>query len=193
MGVVNHDVAGGFRLPPGALWWPAVGDGDHRAVLHGDLGTAWSAVGAKDWMLAFGETGSTHRSSTPSPLDRAAACAAAERLHSGRTLTPIEDGTLGENAHPDDGLIYVAAFDGLTLVCTGLAVLDNPSQLPPPVLTAIPASQVYLHAMHSVVDWFAYAVWTGGQLRRSLSLPARQHHASEHLQTGRDETTPDSP
>ena len=30
---------------------------------------------------------------------------------------------------------------------------------------------LYLHAMHSVSDWFAYAVWEGdGYLRRALSL-----------------------
>lgn len=29
---------------------------------------------------------------------------------------------------------------------------------------------VTLHAMHSVVDWFAYAMWTNGKLVRSLSL-----------------------
>ena len=27
-----------------------------------------------------------------------------------------------------------------------------------------------LHAMHSVVDWFAFAVWEDGVLRRSLSV-----------------------
>ncbi len=29
---------------------------------------------------------------------------------------------------------------------------------------------MYLHAMHSVVDWFAYAQWTNGELVRSLSV-----------------------
>jgi hypothetical protein len=30
--------------------------------------------------------------------------------------------------------------------------------------------RIYLHAMHSTVDWFAYAVWKDGKLQRSLSL-----------------------
>lgn len=30
---------------------------------------------------------------------------------------------------------------------------------------------VYLHAMHSMVDWFAFTVWRDGKLQRSLSLP----------------------
>ena len=29
---------------------------------------------------------------------------------------------------------------------------------------------LYLHAMHSVVDFFAYAVWRDGKLERALSL-----------------------
>lgn len=30
---------------------------------------------------------------------------------------------------------------------------------------------MYLHAMHSVVDWFAFAVWgPDGKLRRALSV-----------------------
>ena len=29
---------------------------------------------------------------------------------------------------------------------------------------------VYLHAMHSVSDWFAFALWRGGRLQRALSL-----------------------
>ena len=137
-------------------------------------------MGAKDWMIAFAETDPRAVLRSRPALDRAAARAAAERLHPGRTLTPIQDGTLGENSNPDDGLIYIAASEGLTIACTGLAALDYPSQLPRSILTAIPATRVYLHAMHSVVDWFAYAVWTGGQLRRSLSL-APDHGIMENL------------
>ena len=137
-------------------------------------------MGAKDWMIAFAEADPRAVLRSRPALDRAAARAAAERLHPGRTLTPIQDGTLGENSNPDDGLIYIAASEGLTIACTGLAALDYPSQLPRSILTAIPATRVYLHAMHSVVDWFAYAVWTGGQLRRSLSL-APDHGIMENL------------
>jgi hypothetical protein len=128
-------------------------------------------VGAKDWILAFCETTDPRAVLRGKPpLDHAAARTAAERLHPGRTLTALPDATLGDNTDPDGGLIYVGAFSGLTLVCTDIAALDEPSQLPHSVITAIPASKVYLHAMHSSVDWFAYAVWIDGQLTRSLSL-----------------------
>jgi hypothetical protein len=127
-------------------------------------------VGAKDWILAYCETDPRVVLRENPYLDHAAALAAAERLHPGRTLTAVADGNVGENSNPDDDLIYVGAFSGLTLVCTSIAALDHPAQLPRPVIEAIPASTLYLHAMHSSVDWFAYAVWTAGQLSRSLSL-----------------------
>lgn len=128
-------------------------------------------MGAKDWMLAFCDTDPRDVLRGHPALDHAAARTAAECLHPGRTLTALADGTLAENANPDDGLIYVGAFSGLTLACTSIAALDNPTQLPHSVIAAaVPASRLYLHAMHSVVDWFAYAVWIDGQLRRSLSL-----------------------
>lgn len=47
---------------------------------------------------------------------------------------------------------------------------DYPSKLPPHFLGAYSAKNVYLHAMHSVVDWFAFAHWAHGSLVRSLSV-----------------------
>ncbi len=63
----------------------------------------------------------------------------------------------------------------MTLVCTSDAGGDLPAQLPRHILQAIPATTVYLHAiylhaMQSVVDWFAYGMWADGRLRRSFSV-----------------------
>ncbi len=48
--------------------------------------------------------------------------------------------------------------------------IDYPSKLPAPFISVGGGGTVYLHAMHSVLDWFAYAHWINGQLVRSLSL-----------------------
>ena len=48
--------------------------------------------------------------------------------------------------------------------------LDHPSKLPTQFLAHGTAGNVYLHAMHSVVDWFAYAHLSAGKLVRSLSV-----------------------
>ena len=103
--------------------------------------------------------------------DRAATRALVGRLYPAHKIAPVEDGTLLEQANPPDYHIYAGCFPGLTVVCTGDAALDRPSQLRRRFLDEAAGRTVYLHAMHSVVDWFAYAIWAGdGTLRRALSL-----------------------
>jgi hypothetical protein len=59
---------------------------------------------------------------------------------------------------------------GVSIVAAKEFAIDRPSGLPPSFLREMPARTVYLHAMHSVVDWFAFATWENGKLTRSLSL-----------------------
>lgn len=127
-------------------------------------------MGVQSWMLAFCDEDPRVVLRGEVRLDRDAARAAAQLLYPGRTLTPIADGTVGDDANPDDDVVYVGVFGTLTLACTSLAALDHPAQLSAAVLGALPAKRVYLHAVHSVVDWFAYAVWAQGRLQRALSL-----------------------
>lgn len=47
---------------------------------------------------------------------------------------------------------------------------DTPSHLPEHLVSAGAGRRLVLHAMHSVVDWLAFAVWEDGHLLRSLSL-----------------------
>jgi hypothetical protein len=127
-------------------------------------------MGAKDWLLVFSDDDAGKVLRSGPVLDREAAAAVAAALYPGREITPIDDSTLDESLNPEDGEIYVAAYPGLTVVCTTDAAEDYPSRISPALLEAVPARQVYVHAMHSVVDWFAYAIWTDGTLTRSLSL-----------------------
>lgn len=48
--------------------------------------------------------------------------------------------------------------------------MDHPSQLDSKFIEAFSSGTLYLHAMHSGVDFFAFAVWKNGTLQRSLSL-----------------------
>jgi hypothetical protein len=48
--------------------------------------------------------------------------------------------------------------------------IDYPSKIPPSFLNKNYGNTIQLHAMHSVVDWLAFAVWKNGELERSLSL-----------------------
>ncbi len=105
------------------------------------------------------------------PLDRPATRALVERLYPGHQLLDLDDGNLFELAAPDQSTVFAGCFPGLAVVCTPDVALDRPSALGPTFCREFPGRTRYLHAMHSVVDYFAYAVWTGdGVLSRSLSL-----------------------
>ena len=126
-------------------------------------------MGAKTWMLAYsnGDAKEVLRSSPP--LNREASAALARRLFPSGKLTPLEDGDLSYTSPPDDELV-VGCFPGLCIIAASELGIDYPSKLPAIFLNKAPGPTVYLHAMHSVVDWFAYAIWNNGKLQRSLSL-----------------------
>lgn len=128
-------------------------------------------MGAKDWMLLYADGEIRPLLQSAPPPDRDATRALIARLYPAHRIVEINDGTLFSNANPPDHHVYACCLPGLTVVCTGDAALDRPSQLDQRFLDEAKGRTVYLHAMHSVVDWFAYAIWTSdGMLWRSLSL-----------------------
>ena len=128
-------------------------------------------MGAKDWVLMYAEGEIRPILQAAPASDRDAARALMPRLYPVHQITPIEDGTLLEQANPPDHDVYAGCFPGLTVVCTRDAGIDRPSRLHRRFLAEAEGRTVYLHAMHSVVDWFACAIWADdGTLRRALSL-----------------------
>ncbi|WUJ72697.1 hypothetical protein OG809_05375 [Kribbella soli] len=127
-------------------------------------------MGAKDWMIMYAETDIADVLRQHPQPDRDATRAFVERLHPGASVIPFEDGTLAEQSNPEDGTVYAAVYPGLTVLLTEEAAQECPSKLPQRFIDEAQGRTVYLHAMHSVVGWFAYAVWENGILRRSLSL-----------------------
>jgi hypothetical protein len=127
-------------------------------------------MGAKTSMLLFG-TGDVSDALRARPtLDRDATRALVARLHPHHRITEVEDGTLLEDVNPPDGRVYAGCFPGVTVLCTGEVGIDHPSRLDRRFLDVAEGRTVYLHAMHSVVDWFAFAIWADGKLTRALSL-----------------------
>jgi len=127
-------------------------------------------MGNKNWLLMYAEGEIRPVLRAAPPPDRDATAALVARLHPGHDLTPLPDGSLFR-ANPPGSHVYAGCFPGLTIVCTGEVALDRPSQLDARFRAEAAGRTTYLHAMHSVVDWFAYAVWSGdGSLQRSLSL-----------------------
>ena len=126
-------------------------------------------MGAKTWMLVYsdGDVASVLRES-PS-LDRARSDEVAKRLFPDDNLEAVGDGSLYDTCPPKEEA-YLGCFPGVTFVAADECGIDRPSQLPGVFLNHDLGSHIYLHAMHSVVDWFAFAAWESGELKRSLSL-----------------------
>jgi len=103
------------------------------------------------------------------PLDVDASLRLASSLFASETLAQIGPGDLSRTCPPDDE-VHVGQFQGVAVVAAKEFGIDYPSSLPERFLELAPFPNVYLHAMHSVVDWFAYAQWEDGKLVRSLSL-----------------------
>ena len=126
-------------------------------------------MGAKTWMLVYakGNVGEVLKSRPR--LDRDASLDLAQSLFPKEKFEPIGDGALSYTCPPRKEL-YVGCFPEVSIVAAKEFGIDYPSRLPEPFIAAGGDATVYLHAMHSVVDWFAYAKWTNGRLVRSLSV-----------------------
>lgn len=92
------------------------------------------------------------------------------QLHPGCAVDRIDDGVFGEHLHPPDETAYAAVTDEVAVVCSPIFMTDEPSRLPEHVITLAGRGRMVLHAMHSVSDFFGYAVWQDGQLLRALSM-----------------------
>jgi len=64
----------------------------------------------------------------------------------------------------------MGCFPGVSILAAKDFGIDYPSKLPATFISTGGSRTIYLHAMHSVVDWFAFAQWFNGKLVRSLSL-----------------------
>ncbi|TYB53203.1 hypothetical protein FXF51_49905 [Nonomuraea sp. PA05] len=129
-------------------------------------------MGAKTGVIAYSPSGSPlpHLLRTPRKPGEAATTALIERSFPGWHVTPAEPGTLLDDIRPPANLAYATSFPGVELICCDHFMIDHPSQLPAHLVEAGKGRRLVLHAMHSVVDWLAFAVWEDGLLVRSLSL-----------------------
>jgi hypothetical protein len=126
-------------------------------------------VGAKTWMLVYANGNVAEALKGSPPLDRRVTLQLARSLFPKEKLEPIGDGDLSYTCPPDEEL-HIGCFPGVSILAAREFGIDYPSKLPVRFISAGGAGTVYLHAMHSVVDWFACAQWTAGKLVRSLSV-----------------------
>src|SRR5262245_25061749 len=126
-------------------------------------------MGAKTWMLVHADGNARDLLAAKPKLDREATIRLATELFPKDGLQALDDGSLSYTCPPDDE-INIGCFPGISVVAAAEFGIDYPSKLPPRFLRSAAGRTVYLHAMHSVVDWFAFAVWQDGRLKSSLSL-----------------------
>jgi hypothetical protein len=126
-------------------------------------------VGAKTWMLVYSKARVEEALRDGPQLDRQATRQLATRLFPKDRLEPIGEGDLSCTCPPDSEL-HVGCFPGVSIVAAREFAIDYPSKLPAQFISAGGSGTIYLHAMHSVVDWLAFAQWIDGKLVRSLSL-----------------------
>src|SRR5262245_7737073 len=126
-------------------------------------------MGAKTWMLVYAEANVVETLKSLPQLDREATLRLANSLFLEDKLEAIGDGSLSYTCPPDDE-VHIGCFPGVSILAATEFAIDCPSKLPEPFVVTGSRGTIYLHAMHSMFDWFAFAQWTHGRLFRSLSL-----------------------
>ncbi|MDX3641956.1 DUF6928 family protein [Streptomyces sp. MB09-02B] len=127
-------------------------------------------MGAKTGFLVYadGDVPGLLREAGPADLARTAGMM--RLLYPGWEIEESEGSTLWDGVYPPEGTAYAASWPGLEVIGDQRVMIDFPSQLPEHLVAASIGRRLVLHAMHSVVDWLAFAVWEDGRLVRSLSL-----------------------
>jgi hypothetical protein len=126
-------------------------------------------LGAKTWMLVYASSEVAATLAARPELDRARSLELAHALFPEHELTSGEEGSL-LYTDPRERDLYVGCYADVGIVAAEEFAIDYPSKLPAHFLDPRYGERIVLHAMHSVVDWFAFAVWRHGRLERSLSL-----------------------
>lgn len=126
-------------------------------------------MGAKAWFAAYFEGNPRDILSEKPELDRAASISLAERFFPRDTLHQKEDGSL-DFLNPKKREVFIGVYGDLKVIAHQDFSGDLPSHVDQRWLPTDLGSSIYVHATHSVVDWFAFALWKEGRLVRSTSV-----------------------
>ena len=126
-------------------------------------------MGAKTWMIVYSDGNAQDALAKASILDRDSSKKLAIDLFPNETLIELDDDSL-EWTCPPDNEIRIGCYPGVSIIAAKEFGNDYPSKTMPRFIEAGRSGNVTVHAMHSVVDWFAFAHWENGMLIRALSL-----------------------
>jgi len=128
------------------------------------------AVGAKTALLAYAASDPVESLRQAREFDPEATRVLVAATHPAWEGTASSDGDLLDGCYPPEGTVYAGSFSGIDILCDRDVMDYLPSEFPARYLDAAAGRRVILHAMHSVSDTFAYAIWENGSLVRSLCL-----------------------
>jgi hypothetical protein len=126
-------------------------------------------LGAKTALLAYVAKDPVESLRQAREFDPEATRALVAATHPGWTGTASSVGDLLD-CYPPEGTVYAGSFPGIDILCDRDVMDYLPSEFPARYLDAAAGRRVILHAMHSVTDTLAYAIWENGSLVRSLCL-----------------------
>lgn len=127
-------------------------------------------MGAKTGLLVYADGDVPGLLRQVGAADPARTSAMVRRLYPGWEVEASTGSNLRDGVYPPDGTAHAACRPNVEILCDREVMIDFPSQLPEHLVAASAGRRLVLHAMHSVVDWLAFAVWEDGHLVRSLSL-----------------------
>lgn len=126
-------------------------------------------MGAKTWMLVYSDGDVSEKLKSNPVLDRVATDMLVQKLFPNENLQVIEDGNLSYTCPPNNQ-IFAGSFEGFSILAAKEFGIDYPTKIDNRFIDSASKKIIYLHAMHSVVDWFAFAKWENGKIVRSLSI-----------------------
>jgi len=127
-------------------------------------------LGAKTALLAYAAKDPVESLRPAREFDPAATRALVAATHPGWDGIASSNGDLSDDCYPPEGTVYAGSFPGIDILCDRDVIDSLPSEFPARYLDAAAGRRVILHAMQSVTDLFAYAIWENGTLVRSLCL-----------------------
>jgi hypothetical protein len=127
-------------------------------------------LGAKTALLAYAAEDLVESLRQAREFDPAATHALVAATHPEWEGTASSEGNLSDDCYPPEGTVYAGSFPGIDILCDRDVRAYLPSEFPARYLDAAAGRRVILHAMQSVTDAFAYAIWENGSLVRSLCL-----------------------
>jgi hypothetical protein len=127
-------------------------------------------MGAKAGILALGGGDMVAALRLQPRADPARTRALIGDVFPGYQVEPAKGRPLSGSTYPDDDIVYALSAPGIDIMCDKRFMIRKPSELPVHVLGLAAGRRVVLCEMHSVDDSFGYAIWSGGELMRSLSV-----------------------